>query len=413
MPKPASLLRPVLSCLLLASTSVATSPPVAAEEGSGEVRDGRLFDPGVERTEPAPTAPEQLARLIPYLGDWELTMELHRRGQEVAKSRGRARLTLMNRGHSVLERTRVQDFDGEGHAMATLAFLNVDRQGTWTVGEGNSWTESIGLWSGGFAESASDGDSAPLVLHDAIRPGGGPLLLLLRRTYRFHGADRFEMHMELSPDLGQSWSLSLARDYRRHEPAEGEAEDFFPVRADAGLPAAGRPPEAGEFDFLLGEFRADHWRLAPDGSKTRWRSNATAVHVLDGHAVLEFDWHEQDASLPDAATSILRIYNRSMRRWESLYLPNRTHRPLYFGGVREGDRIVLHLFDAQTGPGSVFEWIFSDVRDDAYRWRGRQSSDRGVTYNTTWAIDFVRNGSLADNSEGREGDGASGTPGEG
>lgn len=75
----------------------------------------------------------------------------------------------MNRGHAVMERTRVADFDGAGHAMATLSFLNVT-QGVWTVGEGNSWTESITLWSGGWQGGEPGGEPAALVVYDAMRP---------------------------------------------------------------------------------------------------------------------------------------------------------------------------------------------------------------------------------------------------
>ena len=182
----------------------------------------------------------------------------------------------------------------------------------------------------------------------------------------------------------------MIRRYRKRPSADG----FFPVRDDIGLASPDRPAEAAQFDFLLGEFDASHWRQSPQG-EIRWRSNATAVHVLDGHALLEFDWHEMDPSLPDAATSILRVYNRSMRRWESLFLPNRTNSALYFGGVQEGERIVLHPFDAQTGGNPISQWIFFDIGADAYRWKGLRSLDRGQTFSPTWTIDFARKSAAA------------------
>ena len=371
-----------LILILLAGSVLAPSPTHA------EVRDGKLFDAGIELRAPADAAAEDLARLAAWIGDWDLTQEVYRPDQ-VLTATGRARITYMNRGHAVMERTRIADYDGAGHAMATLAFLDVS-QGVWTVGEGNSWTESITLWSGGW-----QGDEpAVLVVHDAIRPGGGPLLMLMRRTYRSQGADAFEMLQEISTDVGQSWQPNVRRTYRRHS-TEGSMDaddDFFPVRDDVGLPSPERIPEATEFDFLLGVFDASHWQRPPQGPARRRQSTGTAVYVLDGKAILEFDWFDGDPSLPDAATSILRIYNTSMRRWESLFLPNRTHRPLFFGGVREDDRIVLHLFDAQTGPGSVFQWIFFDIREDSYRWKGLSSPDRGSTYEPLWTIDFVRRG---------------------
>ena len=359
----------LVSCLLFVSTFA-----------TAEVRDGKLFDPGVALDAPAAGAPEAQARLAPLIGAWDFELEVSRQGQETLRSRGIAHITYMNRGHAVMERTRVSDFDGQGHAMATMTFFAVDSGGVWTASEGNSWTEAIRVASGGFD------DGGQLVLHDALRPGGGPLLLLLRRTYTL-ADDGFTMTFEISRDMGTTWTSSVTRRYTRREPAE----DFFPVRDDVGLASPGRAPEAAEFDFLLGEFEARHWLQRPEGA-ARWTSNATAVHALDGHAVLEFDHHDQDPSLPDAATSILRVYNRMMRRWESLFLPNRSNRPLHFGGVREADRIVLHPFGAQTGSNPLNRWIFFDVRDDAYRWKGRNSTDRGDSFALSWAIDFVRKG---------------------
>ena len=348
--------------------------------GQAEVRDGKLYDPGVTREAPAENAPADLARMASFVGQWDVDLEFFPRGQEPLRSQGIASVTYMNRGHSLMERMRVDDFDGQGHSMATLAFLSLDGRGVWSYGEGGSWSEAITLYSGGFEDEA-------LVLHNSMRPGGGTLLLLQRKTFERQGDEGFEMRSELSIDLGKTWGMSARRTYRRRAPSA----EFFPVRDDLGQPAPGRPAAAAEFDFLLGDYLARHWLLLPPGPVS-FPANATAVHVLDGHGILEFNWHDNDPSLPDAATSILRVYNRSMRRWESLFLSNRANVPLHFGGVREDDRIVLHPFAAQTGGNPLSQWIFFDVRDDAYRWKGLRSLDRGQTWPVTWAIDFERKG---------------------
>lgn len=376
--------RAALVSLLILLT--ASGSGLAQAGGSGSAggsagrasHDGRLYDAGIGRSERAASAPEALSEMAAFVGDWDLEQDVRRPGKEPLVSRGIAKVTFMNRGHALMERARIGDFDGQGHAMATMAFLAVNPNGVWTVGEGNSWTESIMLASGGFV-------GGKLVLHDSIRPGGGPTLVLLRRTYSTSQRSAFEMTLEKSDDVGESWSPLMIRRYRRRAPSP----DFFPVGDGIGVPAADRPAEAAQFDFLLGEHEASHWLKRPD-RELRWRSNATAVHVLDGHGILEFDWHDKDPSLPDAATSILRLYNRSMRRWESLYLANRGNSPLHFGGVQEGERIVLHPFDAQTGSNPLSQWIFFDIQQKSYRWKGLQSRDRGATFEPTWTIDFVR-----------------------
>lgn len=354
-----------------------------AVPASDAPRDGRLFDPGVQRTERASTAPEELDRVTGMIGDWDVSMELAR-GDEVLQSTGRSRITFMNRGHGLMERTQIDDFDGEGHSVAAMAFFVVDANGSWSLSEGDSWTESIAIFSGGFEEDA-------LVLYDALRPGGGPSLVALRRSYQGLGSSTITMTLEVTADRGTSWDKTMVRTYRKRE----SSADFWPTGDGAGLAAPDLPHEAHEFDFLLGEFDAWHWLSTPAGA-FRWSSNATAVRAMDGHAILEFDWHDKDPSLADAATSILRIYNRSMRRWESLFLTNRSNSPLHFGGVREADRIVLHPFAAQTASNPLSQWIFFDAGEDTYRWKGLRSNDRGESWPVYWGIDFVRRGAERD-----------------
>ncbi len=345
-----------------------------------EIRDGRMFDPGITFTQPAESAPEALAELSGFTGDWDIELEIYQPDQEPLRSSGIAKVTYMNRGHGLMERSRIADFDGAGNTMSTMAFIAVDGNGVWTFSEANSWNESITVYSGEFQDNR-------LTLDNSIRPGGSTSLLLLRRTLSKTGDNSYVMLSESSSDFGTSWQNSSRRTFTRR----AADESFFSLRDDTGLPAPDRADEAAQFDFLLGEFQATHWLPQPQGI-LRWRSNATATFVLDGHAILEFDWYDSNPNQADTATSILRIYNRSMRRWESLYLPNRNNVPLYFGGVQEADRIVLHPFDAQTGSNQLFQWIFFDVRDDAYRWKGLQSSDRGNSWSPHWAIEFQRKG---------------------
>ncbi|MEM7482755.1 MAG: hypothetical protein AAF481_16390 [Acidobacteriota bacterium] len=357
--------------------------PLAIAEEAVSIRDGKLFDEGAERTGPAEGAPEDLKHLAPFVGEWDLEMEVHRPASpgnpaQVLRSKGRARVTWMNRGHALMERTRIADFDGAGHTMATLTFLAVDDNGLWTASEGNSWTEAIAIASG-----SRKGDR--WVLHDAMRPGGGGRLLYLRRTYQKVDDNRFEMRFEASSDRGETWTMAVVRRFTRRAPVES----YFPVRQDVGEAAPGLPPEATQFDFLLGEWDASHWMKVQD-REIRFQATATGVRALDGHAILEHGFHNSDPSLPDAATTILRIYNRSMRRWESLFLTNRSNVPLHFGGVQEGQRIVLHPFAAQTGGNPLNQWIFFDPKKDSYRWQGLRSTDRGKTFEPYWTIEFAR-----------------------
>jgi dienelactone hydrolase len=349
-----------------------------AAQGAG-VRDGRMYDPGIDLRQPSALAPEQTARLLGFLGDWNVESTIYQPNAEPLHATGQARVTFMNRGNAFMERVRIADFDGQGHAMAMLSFIAVTADGTWSWSEGNSWGESIRVYSGALVEDA-------LVAHSSSRPGGGNTHLMLRRTFTPSGEDAFTLTTESSADVGATWNTTATRRYTRAE----RITDFFPVRDDTGAAAEGLPGAAHEFDFLLGEFDASHW-LPRDGG-TRWQGAATATRVLDGHAILEVGWQDSDPERTDAATSILRIYNRATRQWESLFMNNRQNTPLHFGGVREENRIVLHLFDVPTAANSLYQWIFFDVRPDAYRWKGLQSSDRGEHWSPHWLIEFQRKG---------------------
>lgn len=345
-----------------------------------EVRDGKLYDTGTELSAPSEKAPAALAEMSDFVGDWDVELELYAAGEEPVRSTGTARVTYMNRGHGLMERSRIPNFNGKGHDLSSMAFLAVTQGGVWSYGQGDTWTESVSIATGGF-----EGDR--LVMHDATRPGGSIGLALLRRTLAPTEDGGFVYTSESSQDFGKTWSTSLKRTYRRH----GGEGDFFAVRDDVGMAAPDRPQEASQFDFLLGEYDTKRWLWTPQ-RVLRWPDVSTAVFVLGGYGILEFSWNDLDPSLPDAATSILRLYNRSMRRWESLYLTNRSNAPLHFGGVQEGDRIVLHPFKAQTAGNNLSQWIFYDVRPDAYRWKGLSSFDRGNSFALTWGIDFQRRG---------------------
>ncbi len=367
--------RPLSAVVFFALILLLAVPGVQAE-----TRDGKLFDPGTQMTEPSEKAPKDIAKMADFLGDWDVTLERFPEGKDAVRSAGKARVTFMNRGHNIMERARFADFDGQGTALATMSFLSVDIAGNWAYGEANSFTQAVTLASGDF-------EGKNLVLHDARRPGGALTLLLIRRTLAPAKNGGFTLTSEASKDFGETWRTTETRTYMARETQDG----FFPVRDDTGLPAPGRSPEATQFDFLLGEFKSHNWLLLGQQA-LRWPDHSTAVYALDGHAVMEFGWNDFDPSLPDAATTILRIYNEAQRRWETLYLPNRGNAPLHFGGVQEGDQIVLHTFGAINDGSQMPQWIFYDVQPDAYRWKALVSNNRGEDYGLGWAIDFQRKG---------------------
>jgi hypothetical protein len=342
-------------------------------------RDGIRFDPGAAMTHRAEGAPEQLDRAASVVGQWDVTYQTWIGDSLAINTQGEADITYMNRGHGIMERFHSPDA-GNGSELNTVMFLVYNPLGNkWVMGLASSYTENVSILDGDFA----DGE---LVMYNAARRLGGAQLTFYRTTFTNLDVDAFDVETATSTDMGRTWSREVLRSYQRRQPSE----DFMAPATRYGDPVPGLPEEARQFDFLIGEWNESQDMTFPNGQNVRFPSNGTGVYALNGHAVLEFSWYDVDTTLPDAATSVVRIYNRQMRRWECMYTTNRFNSILYFGGVKEGDRIVLHLFEANTEDSPLNQWVFHDVEVDAYSWYANTSVDRGQTWNKTWVINAVR-----------------------
>ena len=160
--------------------------------------------------------------------------------------------------------------------------------------------------------------------------------------------------------------------------------------AGYGSPAPGLPAEARQFDFVIGEWISNHEIVLGNGQVAKFPANATAVYAMNGHAIMEYNWYNVDPRLPEAATTIVRIYNRAMRRWECMFLTNRSNSVLYFGGYQEGERIILTLFETDTSQPSFSYFIFHDINENDYLWHSEVSDDHGNTFQHNWKISSVR-----------------------
>lgn len=359
---------------------VAALTLLLAQKAPAQGQNGFLFDPGRHMHKPASGAPEELAQLERIWGSWNVEVSTPIRGtRELRSQTGFARFTWMNRGHAMMEQLYLEagEDTADVHLMAFHAFAPASS--TWGTGEASSDTMAVQVFHGGFEDGSQ-------VLHRAITVSGGLGTTLQRRTLSFQEDGSFVVLLESSTDLGASYLV----DHRRHyTPRSREA--FAPLKGISfGASAPSAFPQARQFDFLIGTFDAKHWMKFADGRELQWMVDATAVHTLGGHALLEFSSFDTDPNLPDAATSILRIFNPAQRRWESLYLTNRGNALLHFGGKQEGDSMVLHAFDVDATAPNYSQWIFFNATTDSYQWKALNSSDGGANFNTTWTIDFQR-----------------------
>lgn len=364
---------------MLSSLALIALLAVPLEVRGAELRHGKRFDPGTTMIQRAPGAPEELDRLAGYRGQWDVSYKVIADDGGEKTAGCLAAVTYVNRGHGFSELLHCPAGSELGHELDTLTFVVFNPgTGLWVRGEVDAYREMIAMAQGGFEGNA-------LVLADARRRGGGVRLFHERHSYRgFGSGDRLEIVTEESSDGGATWKRTLVKSYTRRLPTE----EFLAPGSEFGEPSPERAAETAEFDFLIGRWNSTHDLTMPTGQQARWQSNSTAVHVLNGRAIMEFDWYDVDPSLPDAATTIVRLYNRAMRRWESLYVPNRGHGMLHFGGKREGDTIVLHLFG--TGGPAASRFVFYNVAENSYDWYSDQSTDYGATATKNWVIRVER-----------------------
>jgi hypothetical protein len=341
---------------------------------SAEYRNGARFDPGREMTARAEGAPVELDRVTSIVGQWDVEIFLPRADGQDVKATAQAEITFMNRGHALMENLYSENLDG--HPLSAILFLGFNPTSQrWFLAGADSWNEHAWIADGNFEGEA-------LLLTDSGRSGGSITLTERRFKLEQTAPDALRLRIESSTDSGATFSLVEERIYSRR----AADADFMKPSSTYGSPAPDRFPEAVAFDFLIGEWNAAHDMTFPNGQSAQWMANATGVYALNGAAVMEFNWFDVDPNLPDAATTILRLYNRGMRRWENLYLTNRGQSILYFGGVQEGDDIVLHPFDAGAS-GTLSRWVFHSIEKDSYRWYSATSTDRGETWTKTWLID--------------------------
>ena len=351
----------------------ALTPSPSAGQGSS---DGHLFDQGLQMTKPNARVPG-LVQASPFIGDWILKATTVWNDSTVVETSGAAKFTYMNRGFGIMMRSHLDDY-AAGEAQEVMAFITkVPAQDVWAFGQGDTYSRAINVYHGSFTGET-------LSVLNAMRRKGGMSIEMERMTFVV-GDGTITQRIERSTNDGMDWSLYETREYTKTD---------FPWMYLNNPDGFGKHAEGvlanTDFDFLIGEWTANHDLTFPNGNTAQFPVNSTAVHVLEGNAILEYAWFDVDASFPVAATSILRMYNPAMRRWESLYCNNRSNTLLHFGGRKEGEDIILHQFNASMADVPMPIYVFYDITDGHYLWRADTSTDRGKTYSTNWKINTTR-----------------------
>ncbi len=331
----------------------------------------KIFDPGFNLSAPSKLAPSETNQLIFILGDWKISETTFSDDKETLRN-GVSSITFMNRGHGYMERSYFYDNrKTKEHNISFFAFGKFTKK--WMLGSVSEIKEAIEIYDGQF-------ENEILILNTAVRFNGGPNVIFSKLSYTKKSDSQFTTVMEESIDYGKTWHKKRSRIYNKTDQKfKNLAPDF-----EGGNPE--RVEEAKQFDFLIGEGVAIQNILLPTGNWVKFPSKTTGAYTLNGKAIYEFNWYDVDKQNPESATSIIRIYNRNMRRWESLFYLNRTNSLLYFGGQKEGDSMVLHNFETNSA-NHFSKFVFYDIGKKQYKWFGENSTDSGKTFKRFWEID--------------------------
>jgi hypothetical protein len=166
---------------------------------------------------------------------------------------------------------------------------------------------------------------------------------------------------------------------------------FVPERSAAqhGPIIQAPPPEASQFDFLVGEWTVDVTSKSPATPpqyKAVWRAWKTlnGLGVVDEYAVSE------DSGRVVYGGTTLRVFDTKAATWTMRYVDQvggHTGRWWELVGVKEGPEMhVEQRGQAPDGRTTILKIRYYNIQPDHFSWAADQSSDGGAT----WVRDYLR-----------------------
>jgi hypothetical protein len=162
--------------------------------------------------------------------------------------------------------------------------------------------------------------------------------------------------------------------------------DFF-TKAD------GRATEAGDFDFLHGQWQVAHERLrrrlVGDTVWQTFNGSCACRPVIGGICNIDDCLLE----LPDGAyrAATFRLFNAERQRWSIWWADARRGElePPVHGRFDDGvGRFVGD--DSFEGRPIQVRFIWSNITADSARWEQAFSVDHGASWETNWVMTFTR-----------------------
>jgi hypothetical protein len=170
-------------------------------------------------------------------------------------------------------------------------------------------------------------------------------------------------------------------------PVTGSSTDTLFLEAlRAAHAPAGRGGSIDMFTPLIGDWDAEVVDHLPGGISRRQSAEVHFAWVLEGRAIQDL-WiaparQDRLTSAPRAADgnrygTTLRIYDPELDAWRLTWWNPVARVETRLVGRRVGSQIVQTGADAA---GRLIRWVFVELRNDRFHWRGEYSEDGGLTW---------------------------------
>ncbi|MBI2770956.1 MAG: hypothetical protein HYX47_15130 [Burkholderiales bacterium] len=155
----------------------------------------------------------------------------------------------------------------------------------------------------------------------------------------------------------------------------------------------GAPPEASQFDFLIGDWDVEATRLKEDGAPLlRYTAAWNAVHLNGGRMVMDDFRALGPAGQPVSSFVTLRTYSESTQRWEFVGLqalqppfPMEWH-----GAFVDGEMLLDASGKGPQGQLVKTKIRFFDIAAGSFSWESSMSLDGGTRWKKTAQLQATR-----------------------
>ncbi len=138
------------------------------------------------------------------------------------------------------------------------------------------------------------------------------------------------------------------------------------------------------FGRLVGSWDIEDTHFNPDGTvRAERRGEWHFGWVLEGRAIQDVlispplaERQRTGASSHEYGTTV-RAYDPTIDAWRITYVAPVFGATVNLLARERGDEIVL---EGRAPDGKLNRWVFSEISEEYFRWRGYESSDEGLTW---------------------------------